>query len=143
LPAIDSSDNAGIAVFLNVGDCEVGIVINSQGKLHSLDLISPDYSWINSEKILLDASQYAAPNDLRTAVFYLLSSQQSQELIQRDITSLKKYSLISVVSPYVFKSTFKNGMSLLVEASPYYSKVLRISCLSFSLPSFRCCSFDR
>lgn len=121
--AVLMNEDDEMTIQLQVKECDAKFTINREKRVDSLEILSPGFEWINTSQILSDAQQFPAPNDLRTAVFYLSSAQNAKELFAKDCAKLKRFCLVTIINPFVIKFTVKNGLSFLVEGCQYYDKV--------------------
>lgn len=82
---------------------------------------------MNIKLILAECQAYDSPNDLRHAVFMISSVQECRTLLQKHAAEFRKVCIVQYFAPLRVKFTYKNGMTVMIQASESYPQVDNIS----------------
>lgn len=137
------SDTGRIQIFVTFGDLRACLSLDAKSNnklldlqvLHALD-IHNDKCYDNSYmvQILSDAMKSKAdaaemlsscatlssPDDIKQAMFYLRSSQLSQQAIKKDVIELRKKIIVTSKGPYLFDVTFQSGATATLKVHMSY-----------------------
>jgi len=64
-----------------------------------------------------------SPDDIKQAIFYLRSSQLSQQEVKKDISELRKKSIVTPKGPHLIDVTFQSGVTATLRTHMCYPHV--------------------
>ena len=74
----------------------------------------------DSAEMLSSCAALPSPDDIKQAMFYLRSSQFSEQEIKKDIIELRKKIIVTSKDPYLFNVTFQSGATATLKVHMSY-----------------------
>jgi hypothetical protein len=74
----------------------------------------------DSAEMLSSCAALPSPDDIKQAMFYLRSSQFSEQEIKKDIIELRKKIIVTSKDPYLFNVTFQSGVTVTLKVHMSY-----------------------
>jgi hypothetical protein len=74
----------------------------------------------DSAEMLSSSTALPSPDDIKQAMFYLRSTQFSEQEIKKDIIELRKKIIVTSKDPYLFNVTFQSGATATLKVHMSY-----------------------
>merc|ERR1711991_560123 len=111
----------GLQLYMKIGEtCEAVLYLEKTSYRLSGIKVVASAAPIDINKLLMRASTFDKPNDLRFALFALDVQQESQDQFEKDLLELKKEVLVKQTSNYSAEITFSNGIIVNFEVDECY-----------------------
>lgn len=109
LEVIESTTS--LQLFLQIGDACEAVLYLQKGSFRLCGIkVTSSGAPIDVNKLLIRASKFKAPHDLKFAIFSLGAQQSSQQQFSTDLFDLKKKVLVRQISNYSAQITLPNGI---------------------------------
>jgi len=124
----------GLQLYMKVGiSCEAILYLDKASfRLSGIKIVA-SATPIDVNKLLIRASKFKTPNDLRFALFALDVQQESQDQLVKDLAELKKKVLVRQTSNFSAQITFSNGIIVdfdVDECYPYIPNGVQLASIS-------------
>lgn len=113
---------------MDIKNCRVVFFLadDDSKAIKRIQIITAEFQWIDTAKIIAQSTTTAYPKqqtDLRHAIFLLGVAQESKQVFSKHIGEYRKSVLVQYYPPLKVKMTFRNGLSVSLQATEAYPMV--------------------
>jgi hypothetical protein len=123
----ESAEDGSVKLGLSLEKIKATFHLDSTKRLSNIEVSE---SWIDIQRILVNAQIFNAPDDLRFAITSLQEAQYAQEIFHKDVTEFRRTLLIQPNGPMEVKFTFRTGLQCMIAADISYNKGPGSVCIS-------------